>query len=188
MKEEKDQKDTQKIQEVRSEEVQTAGKNTPIVSRNRVIESWEAEEYVTHEKDKRWYMIAGGITLFFILYGILTNSASMAIAFLLLAMVYYVFQLQQAKKVHVILSELGIQFGPRFYPYNTIQSFWILYNPPHLTTLNLKLTKGIDRHIIIQLGAEVNPGDLREYLLTQIPELEGQEETFTDSIIRKFKI
>lgn len=155
---------------------------------NRAIFSWETPEYIHHEKDKRWFMIAGAVVLLFVLIGIFTGSASMAIAFILLGGVYYITQQQKPRNVNVIISEMGVHFGPRFYPYNTIQSFWILYNPPHLTTLNLRLNKGLVKIISIELTQGISPGDLRDYLLTQVPEQAGKEEGFVDALARKFKL
>ena len=158
------------------------------VSQNRAVFFWETPEYAHHEKSNKWYMVAGGILLFFVLIGIFTGSASMAIAFLLLGGVYYISHQKKPKHIHVIISELGINFGHRYYPYNIIDSFWVLYQPPHLTTLNLKLNKGAMRVISIELSKEISPGDLRDYLLTQVPEQEGKEEGFIDAISRKFKL
>ena len=158
------------------------------VSQNRAVFFWETPEYIHHEKSNKWYMVAGGILILLVLIGVFTGSASMAIVFLLLGGVYYISHQQKPKQVHVIISELGIHFGHRYYPYNIIDSFWVLYQPPHLTTLNLKLSKGAMRIISIELSEEISPGDLRDYLLTQVPEQEGKEEGFIDAISRKFKL
>lgn len=158
------------------------------VSRNRAVFYWETPEYIHHEKDKKWYIIAASVILFFVLIGVFTGSLSMAVVFILLGGVYYINQLKKPKDVHVIISEMGIHFGHRFYPYNVIDSFWILYQPPHITTLNLKLHKGALRTISIELAEDISPGDLRDYLLTQVPELTGKEEDFIDTISRKLKL
>ena len=179
--------ENQEINDARQKEAATT-QSTEMQSKNRALMAWETPEYIHHDKDKRWYIIAGSVVLFFVLFGIFTGSLSMAIAFLLLAGVYYIMQQQKPKQVHVIISEMGIHFGHRYYPYNLIESFWILYHPPQVTTLNIRLVKGVDRNISIELGEEVNPGDLRDYLLTQIPELEGKEESFTDALVRRLKL
>lgn len=162
--------------------------NEEEASRNRVHFYWETPEYKEHKRDVKWYVIGAAILLFFVLYGIATGSASMAIVFILLGGVYYITAEQKPKNVHVIISELGIHFGHRYYPYNTIESFWVLYHPPEVTTLNIQLMKGALRTISIQLSADENPGDIRDFLLTQLPEREGQEEGFFDAISRKFKL
>jgi hypothetical protein len=183
---------SEELKKALQEEAHIVGKTKKeeerLTSQNRAVFYWETPEYRHHEKDKRWYIVAGAILLFFVLIGVLTGSASMAVVFLLLGGVYYITQQQKPRDVHVIISELGIHFAHRFYPYNIIDSFWVLYNPPHVTTLNIKLTKGAMRIISIELADDLSPGDVRDYLLTQIPEREGQEEGIVDALSRKFKL
>lgn len=162
-------------------------KMTQQVTNNRAVFVWETPE-LGSQRSSEWYVIAFAVVLFFVLYGIFTGSASMAIAFIVLAGVYYMAQLKRAPGIHVVVSELGIHFGSRFYPYNTIQSFWIVYHPPQVSTLNFKVIKGVSRTMTIELDPEINPGAIREYLLTQIAELEGVQESLTDKIVRKLKL
>lgn len=161
--------------------------NTPQNAPLRPILQWEAPEYKRHEKGKLWFMIAGTILLLLVAYFILIDSAPAAIAFLLVAGLYYLVHHSEVKNMNVRVTDIGIHVGNKHYLFANIESFWILYEPPHTSNLNLKLSGKIERHIQIEL-AHQDPAQLRNFLRQQIPEVEGKGETFWELIVRLLKI
>jgi len=151
------------------------------------IFSWQAPEYIQHEKSKRWYLIAAIVAGVFMLGSIVTGNWSMGLAILVFAGVYeYTQRMHPPKIVDVHISELGVHVGHLFYPYSNIQAFWIMYKPG-LKTLNLRVHRQFYSDTIIQLMDE-DPAQIRNYLVGQIPEWEGKEERLQDLILRLLKL
>ena len=154
---------------------------------NKLLLHWQAPEFITHQKGSTWYLIAGIVTLLLIIYAIYTDSATMAIVFIMFAGVYYMMHNQEPKTIDIKITELGIFVGKNFYPYNMINSFWIIYNPPYIHTLNLRLSDKTSSRVVIQLDVQ-NPVDVRKALAKEIPEVEGASESISDILIRLLRL
>jgi len=153
--------------------------NNPINEHNKTLLNWKAPEFISHAKSGRWFVIAGIVVAMLIAYAIYTRSASMAIVFTMLAGVYYLTHNQQPKVIDIKITQLGIFVDKTFYPYNMINSFWIIYHPLLIHTLNLKLGDKTSTKVVIQLDSQ-NPVKVRKFLAKEIPEIEGKEESFLD--------
>lgn len=154
---------------------------------NQVILSWRTPEFIPHPKGKTWYLIAGILVLSLTAYAILTGSATMAIVFLLLGGVYYLTQNQKPKIIEIRLTQLGVQVGSAFYPYSMINSFWVVYDPPFVQRLYLRVGSKSFRHLKIELNDQ-NPVEVRHLLAKEVPEVEGGEESLTDLFIRLLRL
>ena len=151
-----------------------------------VIE-WTAPEYIQHEKGIVWYLFAAVGLVLLCVYAIFTANWTLLVALVVIAGVYYWMHGFNPKNINVKISRVGIQVNDKRYPYQNIDSFWIIYKPPHIKTLNLKSNSRFLPDITIQLNDQ-DPSEVREYLASQIREQEGKEETFVDSLIRTLKL
>ena len=148
---------------------------------------WRAPEFIKHQKTTSWYMAAGLIAVIFSVWALLTGNWTLAIAILVFAGVYeYTQRFHPPKVVDVRISELGIHVGHLFYPYSSIQAFWIMYKPG-LKTLNLRVHRQFYSDVIIQM-MDTDPAQIRSYLVGQIPEWEGKEERLQDHVLRLLKL
>ena len=154
---------------------------------NKLLLAWRAPEFISHPKSKKWFMIAGTIILALIAYAIYTDSATMAIVFIVLAGVYYMTHRQEPKIIDIKITQLGIFAGDTFYPYNTINAFWIAYHPPYVHAINLRLGGKTFRKITIQLDQQ-SPVAVREVLSGEIPEIETEEESVSEIITRVLRL
>lgn len=154
---------------------------------NRLLLHWKAPEYILHKKSTRWFMVAGVIILMLIAYAIYTDSATMAIVFILLAGVYYLTHNQHPKVIDIKITDLGVFVGNTFYHYHMINSFWLVYHPPYINTLNLRLAGKTMSKVVIQLDRQ-NPVEVRQVLSKEIPEVEGEEEGLSDTLIRLLRL
>jgi len=154
---------------------------------NKSVISWEAPDYVAHQKGWQWFFIAGVFVVIFSVYAVITDNWTLLIALLVLSALYVWQHFQTPKTVSIIISKAGIKVGNKEFPYQSIRAFWVIYRPPYVKTLNLRFNAKLMSDISIHLEDQ-NPGDLREYLCSQIREIEGKEESFTDSLIRIFKL
>lgn len=148
---------------------------------------WTAPEFIKHTKGKVWFLVAGGLVAALVLYALWTGSITMAIAFIVLAGVYYISHHREPKNITIGLSDFGIKVGSRYIPYNQVKAFWIIYNPPFVKTLKLLSTDKILGEMNVQLGDQ-DPGSIRKIIIKHVPEFEGKEESFVDLVIRLTKL
>ncbi len=149
--------------------------------------AWEAPEFVKHKKGKVWFMMAAIVIAALVLYALYTGSLTMAIAFIVLAGVYYISHHREPQNIQISLSHFGIKVGNRYIPYNQVKAFWIVYNPPFVKAIKLLSTDKIMGEMTLQLGDQ-DPGPVRKIIIKHIPEFEGREESFADVIIRLTKL
>lgn len=149
--------------------------------------TWIAPEVVRHERGTVWKTIAALLVVLGAIAAFMYSSWSFGLAILACAVAYFLEHLEHPKYVDVKISEIGIKAGTRAYPYSKIKSFWIIYEPPYVSTLNLRVVGQYPGNITIQLDGQ-DPAAVREYLMSKIPELPGQSESLSDIFIRIFKI
>ena len=155
---------------------------------DHAVFTWTAPEYIQHPKGKMWYLIAGCIAAFAVVVDVLTANWSMALAVVVLAIVYgYIHLNHPPKNIKITVSKMGIKVGNMIFPYSHIQAFWIHYNPPLSTTLNLRAKGHFFSDVIIELNHE-DPVPLRHFLCGQIPEWEGKNERVSDVLLKLLKL
>jgi len=159
----------------------------PGAEHNKLLLEWQAPEFVRQAKNRNWYLVAGILTLCLVAYALYTGSATMAIVFIVLAGVYILTHNQEPKMVSVKITQMGIFVGSVFYPYNMISAFWIVYNPPVIRTLSLKVLGKTLSKVTIQLN-EQSPVEVKALLLKEVPEMEGQQETMSEILIRLMRL
>lgn len=152
-----------------------------------VVLGWYAPEFMRFVRTKWWYLGAGLLDLALVAYAIWSGSWSMAAVFIVLPLVYALEHRVHPKAVEVIISPYGIKFGPKRMAYSDIKGFWIYHHPPCVDELHIKLNNRWGTDVAIPLmGAD--PIQIRQYLVTQIQELEGQKPSLADHLVRFFKL
>lgn len=160
--------------------------NKPSAFDNAVL-SWVAPEAIRHERGRTWKIVMAALAIGLAVGGIVYDAWTFSVAIVAFVLVYYLVNLENPKDVEVKISDVGIKVGSRKYQYGLIKAFWIVYDPPHVKTLNIRVRNDISCDITIQLDGQ-SPGPVREFLLEKIPELEGQDEKLSDVLLRILKI
>jgi hypothetical protein len=101
---------------------------------DKAIIKWEAPEYIQHEKGWKWFLFAGGLIIAFIVYAIIVENWTLAVALVILSAIYVWQHFLTPKHVKVIVSKVGIKVGDKKYPYQNITSFWVIYHLPFVKT------------------------------------------------------
>jgi hypothetical protein len=148
---------------------------------------WRAPEYANRDRGPVWKGVMSVIVISLIAYGILTDSVPFALVIVLLVAVFMLTHKNNPGKVEVALTDMGVRFGERFYPYDDIRAFWIYFDPPEVKTLNLSVSKGAIREVSIQLEEE-NPAEIRALLSSEVKELKNKSESLTEILIRILKL
>ncbi|MFA5926314.1 MAG: hypothetical protein WC831_05330 [Parcubacteria group bacterium] len=145
--------------------------------------SWEAPEYDHEEKHPRWYLTMGGILLAVIVYALVTNSILMAITFILIGTLGYVYAEREPRNIQMDISPDGVRVDNYFYRFEDLKSFWIFYETEeNIKILSLHSKKNFLPHIHVPIGT-ANPILIREVLVQYLPEIR-QELTIIDRLER----
>ena len=143
--------------------------------------SWQAPEYEHFEKHPKWYWVMGGILLAIVVYALVTNSILMAITFILIGMLGYIYAEREPLIIEMEINPDGIKVDNYFYDYDDVRSFWIFYEVEEgFKILSLHSKKTFLPHVHIPIG-DANPIKIRETLLSYLPEIR-QELTILDRL------
>jgi hypothetical protein len=145
--------------------------------------SWKALEYEHHEKHPKWYWVTGGLLLAIVIYALITDSILMAITFILIGMLGYIFAEREPRTIQMEINPEGIRVDNYFYGYEDLKSFWIFYETEEeIRVLSLHGKRTFLPHIHIPIG-DTNPIIIREVLIHYLPEIR-QELTLLDRLER----
>ena len=161
--------------------------NEQNLEKSKPLLTWTAPEFIKHSKTEKWFYVAGFLVVLLVLYALWSGSWTMAIAFIVLAGVYYISHHKDPGEMTISLNHFGVKIGNRQIPYNQIKAFWIIYHPPHVKTLKLLTTDKWMSEMTIQLENQP-PGEVRTILMKHVPEYEGKGESFVDTLIRLAKL
>lgn len=151
-----------------------------------VLFSWQAPEFESFEREKRWYLWVALILLAIIGYAIYTNSPVMAITFILIGVVGYIYLNKEPRTLDFQITAKGVTGGKDFYDFDSINSFWIFENATQFDILSLHIKNRFMSFIQIPCPEEASI-KLRFLLREYIPE-EKQELTLADSLEKFFRL
>ena len=155
---------------------------------HQVLLEWETPEFVSIPRGRRWYLVAGLALTALVTYALWNGSWTMAIFFLLASILFLFAEKKQPKNLPMVITDLGIFYGKHFYSYHEVSSFWMVYHPPYVRSLYLKVREGRrNKRLKIELDHQA-PQPVRALLLKEVPEFEGAQEPFSDLLIRLLRL
>lgn len=149
---------------------------------NGSFHEWRTYEHDPYSVGKKFYIFA---TIFLgsaVTYALFANSPIMAITFILIGVVGYLFLNKDPKIVTFRITHNGIIAGNEIYEFDNLKSFWIYYDPPHEKILSLRSKSTFTPFIHIPIEDE-DPVHIRKILIDFIPEMK-QQHNIVDSIER----
>jgi hypothetical protein len=162
-------------------------KNETNNEHGKTLISWEFLEYVKYPRTIGWYI---GFVLIFaglLLYAILTKNFLFAVIIVMFSAIILLYRTREPAKIKFSIVEDGIEIGTKFYPWEDIKNFWILYNPPEVKKVYFDF-KGWKPTLPIPLENQ-NPVKVREILLQYLKEdLKRESEPAGDELERLLKI
>lgn len=151
-----------------------------------IFYSWEAPEFETYEKSRNWYIIAGIFILLMVVYAIFKNAPIMAVTFILIGIVGFIYSQKDPRIVTFSITSKGVLADRQFYLYENIFSFWIFYEPNYTKTISLHTKASVLPFVHIPIEDE-DPVKLRELLMQNIPEIK-QDQSLINTIERVLHI
>ncbi|MDH5596972.1 MAG: hypothetical protein OEY44_02615 [Candidatus Peregrinibacteria bacterium] len=154
----------------------------------KTLLEWDAPEFIPYRRGKVWYLVAGAIMGSFILYALFSGSITMALAFLMIMILFMIIERRKPRTMKVRITDMGVEYDGHFYSFHQINAFWIVYHPPLVQVLYLRVSEGKQlKNLKIELD-EQDPVALRKLLIQEIPEMEGASELTVDMLARILRI
>ncbi len=151
-----------------------------------VLLHWQGPEYENYPKDRRWYLMASFVLSLIIIYAIVSNSPLMAIVFILIGMVGYIYLEKPPRVLDFRITSDGIMAGNELYPFDEAKSFWIFYSPPHTRIISLHMKSHLVPYVHFPLH-QVDPVDVHKVLTQFLPE-KRQKPSLVDTLERLLRI
>ena len=146
---------------------------------------WNALEYEYFPKSADWFWMIIILTLSIAIASFILGNFLFGVLILVSGFSIILFGLRKPQNVVFSITGRGVQIDDKLYPYNTLESFWIYYNPPVQKQITLKSKKIFMPSIQIPLG-DADPNIARNFLLKFMQEKEHPE-SLTDSVLRILK-
>lgn len=158
---------------------------------NQLMEiiSWEVPEYHKHVRSKTWYILSGLVMLGILAYAVLTANFLFAVVIIISGLILIINDARNPQNVLITIASEGIIVGRKFYDYDELSSFSIVYKPEiDVKKIYFDFKSRTKHHIAIPLF-DVNPLFLRENLIKYLEEdLERTDETATESLAKALKL
>ncbi len=153
------------------------------------IMSWQVPEYDKHERSRGWYIAASVFALLLIIYSFFSGNFLFAVIIIIVALVIILHDGQHPVKVKVSLTDEGIVVGRKFYDFDEIKDFSIIYKPRQgIKNLYFEFKNVIRPRLSLPLG-NVNPLPIRKNLLKYLPEdLERTDQPLSEALAKMFKL
>jgi hypothetical protein len=150
---------------------------------------WEIDESIKHPKSKRWYIIASIVTSLLIIYAIWESNYFFALILLLSFGLVVFYDNEPPRKVLFKIQYDGVEVGKRFYEFETISNFFIIYKPKEgVKRLYFQFKNPIKGRLSIPLNDE-DPVEIRNYLLLYLDEdLDKENEPLSEGISKILKL
>lgn len=174
--------------------------NTNGINPGREIISWRVHEYDKHERTPNWYISAIAITLLLLFLSSFNISlVPFSIKFIpnflftviviLGAIIIITHDGQEPPLVKVSLTTEGLVVGRKFYDYDEIKDFSVIYKPNQgVKNLYLEFNNPLKPRLSIPLE-DMNPLQIRENLLKYVSEdLDRTDQPLSEALAKMFKL
>ena len=151
--------------------------------------SWQIPEHDYYKRSWKWYLIASIIAVALIVYAILTaNYTFIIIIVIASALILFTYD-REPRMINFSLEEEGIVFDTRFYDYDEIKNFSVIYKAQeNVKKLYFILNNSLKPRLSIFLEDQ-DPVMIRNFLLEYLDEdLDRKHEPISEAISKKLKL
>jgi uncharacterized membrane protein len=134
---------------------------------------WVAPEFEMFEQNKKRLAYATLVLLAIIIYATFTNNPIMAIVFVLIGIVAYMYRNKEPRILNFQIVPEGLLAGNELYEFENINSFWIFYDPQYKKIISLSVKSYLTPFVHIPVQDE-DPVEIRRILLKYIPEIKQE--------------
>jgi hypothetical protein len=139
---------------------------------------WQTFEYEERERTPDWFWAVGIITVSIAVASIIFNNVLFAIVILLGGFALSLYAARPPREIDVVLDDMGIRVEKFFYPYRTLESFWV-EETEHRARVLIKSQRLIMPYIILPINeTEIEPEEIEKYLGRYLPRVFHSESLF----------
>lgn len=151
--------------------------------------SWEIDSHNKPKRTKKWYIIASVIALGLIVYAIIDKNYFFALILIIAGALIVFFDNEPVKKISFAIKYDGVDVDGKFFPFESISNFYIIYRPEEgIKKIYFEFKNPIKHRLSIELYQQ-NPLELREYLLKYIKEdPEKNHEPLSEGLAKMFRL
>jgi hypothetical protein len=153
-----------------------------------ILHQWSVTEFTRYDRSRSWYAFMISVAAVLIVYGMWSNNFLFALIIILAGIILFLQEQREPIDVDFAISELGVVIGRRFYPYEELEHFFIVYRPPEVQTLFFETKNMLHPRVRVPLD-DRNPIDIRHTLQAFLPEdTDRTEEPMSDMIARRWRL
>lgn len=138
---------------------------------------WQTFEYEHRERSPDWFWAVGIITIALSVTAIILNNVLFAFVVILSGFVLSLYAARPPKEIDVVIDEKGVRIEQIFYPFYTLESFWIDDESEQAKIL-IKSQRLLMPYIVIPIAEEVDLKRLQNHLHKYLPEVFHSESVF----------
>ncbi|MFT7557802.1 MAG: hypothetical protein ACI83D_000472 [Planctomycetota bacterium] len=150
-----------------------------------IAATWTTPEFVYTENTPDWFWGIGLVTLAGAVLSFVFGNTLFGILILIGGVLLMAFSRHKPKDVEVSLSKVGVSINTDFASYETINTFWIHVDKHEHYKVFLQFDPEGEVKMVAPIAEDIDPGQVREFLLNYIKEEELQE-SFPLRILEKF--
>ena len=153
------------------------------------IIGWEVPEYDKHERTKAWYITASIIAVLLLLYSFWTANFLFAVIIIITSLVIILHDGREPDMVRFSITDEGVVIGRKFYDFDEIKDFAIVYKPKQgVKNLYFEFKNALKHRLSIPLQ-DMNPLPIRENLLKYLKEdLERTDQPTSEGLAKILKL
>lgn len=150
---------------------------------------WLVDEYHKHLRSRNWYILAIFVAFIMMLFSFFTSNFLFAVIIIIAALIFIIHDGRSPEKVTIQLTDEGVVIGRKFYDYDELKNFAVVYKPrQELKNLYFEFKNVFKQRLSIPLENK-DPLPIREYLLKYLPEdLDRTDAPLSEQLAGLFKL
>ena len=154
----------------------------------KVHYEWDFPEYTKHERTIVWYIVAGIVVLGILIFSFVTANILFAVLTIMVIIILVFMQQREPRILNFKITDEGLVIENRFYAYDEIKSFWIVYELPHLKNLYFEFKSLVVPRLTVPYD-DIDPNRLQSFLAQYIEiDDEREGEPVSESISRLLRL
>lgn len=155
----------------------------------KALHSWQVPEFDKHLRPKLWYISAAGIAIVLLIFSLITANFLFAVIIIIAALIIILHDSKEPDKVDFSIFNEGVMIGNRFFDYDEIKHFAVVFKPSkNIKNLYFEFKGVIRPRLSIPLLA-MDPLQIRETLLKYLKEdLERTDQPVSEAMAKFFRL
>lgn len=147
----------------------------------KTLLEWEFAEYTQPQRSKAWYFWFLIIVVALLVYSLVTINFLFAVIIIIATIIILMRSKYEPLSINFAIAEGGVKVDGKFYAYELMKDFYLIYKPPEIKNLYLEFKSLTKPRLIIPLDNQ-NPLTIREILMKNLTEdLDKEEEPASEA-------